>query len=96
MKTLFISTRPHVFHKLLEFVQRSVMSRYYHEQNFSEVAPTGAIMNKAFVELLAETAALTYGLDILPDLWLSVSYSQVKRPLYLLFLAFTYFIKSHL
>jgi len=46
---------------------------------FSEVAPGGAIMSKAFVELLADTAALTYGLDTLPDMWLSISYSQVKK-----------------
>ena len=47
---------------------------------FAEVAPGGAIMNKAFVELLADTAALTYGLDSLPDMWLSISYTQVGDP----------------
>ncbi|XP_076812230.1 sperm flagellar protein 2-like [Clavelina lepadiformis] len=47
-----------------------------HKQ-FKDVAPSGIIINKAFIELMADTAALTHGLDALPDMWMNVSYAQL-------------------
>nr|CAB3266528.1 sperm flagellar protein 2-like [Phallusia mammillata] len=44
---------------------------------FKKVAPSGLLTNKAFTELLADTAAVSYGADILPDMWMSMTYSQL-------------------
>lgn len=44
---------------------------------FRKVSPTGTIANKSFTELLSDSALLTYGLDVLPESWLTVTYSQL-------------------
>uniref|UniRef100_H2ZLZ5 Calponin-homology (CH) domain-containing protein n=1 Tax=Ciona savignyi TaxID=51511 RepID=H2ZLZ5_CIOSA len=45
--------------------------------HFRGVAPNGMILNKAFIEVLADTAALDAGADSLPDMWVNVSYNQL-------------------
>nr|XP_039269921.1 sperm flagellar protein 2-like [Styela clava] len=44
---------------------------------FRKVSPTGTIANKSFTELLSDSALLTYGLDALPESWLTVTYTQL-------------------
>ncbi|XP_078485176.1 sperm flagellar protein 2-like [Ciona intestinalis] len=45
--------------------------------HFKGVAPNGMILNKAFIEVLADTAALDAGADALPDMWINISYNQL-------------------